>query len=45
MIPKSGNRFSEKKLERDDDSKKSHHVLTAARTRREQVIAFLEEAR
>jgi hypothetical protein len=32
MIPKSGNRFSEKimlkeKLERDDDSKKSHHAL------------------
>src|SRR5580700_10537996 len=31
MIPKSGYRFSEKssknKLERDDDSKKSHHAL------------------
>jgi len=31
MIPKSGYRFSEKimlnKLERDDDSKKSHPVL------------------
>jgi hypothetical protein len=34
MIPKSGYRFSEKimlheELERDDDSKKSHHALSS----------------
>jgi DNA-binding winged helix-turn-helix (wHTH) protein len=35
MIPKSGYRFSEKimlkdEMERDDDSKKSHHALSAS---------------